>query len=121
MARTFDRKSYPLLPWALGLAGVLFVVGVVMSGVVTNADSGDVTTLLVFIGIAFVVALAGLAWRRKQTVEVVLPTDRLHDASRTELQGILEGLEAARAKGEIPAERYEKAKARILAEMAPKK
>lgn len=117
MVRTISRKTYPLLPWCIGLAVIIAIVGVVMSGLVTNPSGADVMTLVIALVVAAVVAFAALLYRRKEVYEVTLPTDRLAEANRSELQGILQGLDEAKAKGEIPEERYQKAKAKILAEM----
>lgn len=115
MARTVSLTRYPLLKATIVVAVVVFAVGLVMF--FQQPDPRDPQILLWFAVGAAAVAFAGLLWRRKEQVTVMLPSDRLHDASRTDLQGILETLETQREKGELSPERYTKARNRVLKEM----
>ncbi|MCA1818566.1 MAG: hypothetical protein ABR562_00495 [Thermoplasmatota archaeon] len=114
MAKTISLTRYPLLKVLVPLAALVFLVGLVLF--FQSADR-DPQPLLWYALAAAVIAFAGLLWKRKEEVTLVLPSDRLHDASRQDLQGILETLETQREKGELTPERYTKARNRVLKEM----
>lgn len=130
MVRTLVRKSYPLLKFLLPLALVVLAVGLYMffthtcsaadaaSGVCEPGKADYPTmVLLPWVIAAALLAFAGLLWRRKEKLTLVFPTDQLQGKSRQELQKVLDGLEEARAKGELTEDRYHKARDRVLAEM----
>jgi hypothetical protein len=117
MPRTLTLTRYPLLKVSLPLGLLILLAGLVVF--FTNAN--DAMMLLPFLVVAALVAFAGLLWRKREAVEMVLPTDRLHERSRKELQGILETLDASKAKGELTEERYQKARDRIVKEMKGRK
>jgi uncharacterized membrane protein len=140
MVRTLVRKSYPLLKFLLPLAGIVLAIGLALffmhSADCTQAvkDSGEsctvggtyhdlpTGTLLPWVLVAALLALGGLAWRRKEKYTLVFPTDQLQGKSRADLEKVLQGLDEARAKGDITQDRYTKARDRVLAEMkAPQK
>jgi len=112
------RRKYPLLKFTIALAVVIAAVGLVMF--FTTAD-GSPAVLLVTWGIAAVVAFLGVVIRRKEAVEIPLPSDHLKEASRTEVDGILASLDEARAKGDMSEARYQNARAKVLAQAKPKK
>lgn len=114
-------KSYPMLKWFLAVSAVLVVLGVVQSKVLTDPDNADTMLLLWFLIPAAILPFLAAAFPRKQVVTVELPSDHLANASRTELQGMLDGLEEGKRKGEIPQDRYVKARDRIVAAMTSKK
>lgn len=135
MVRTLIRKSYPLLKFLLPLAGVVLAIGLFLffthmadctaelkaSGekctVGTQYNDYPTSLLLLWMVAAVVLALVGLAWRRKEKYTLVFPTDQLAGKSRQDLQKVLDGLEEALAKGDITQDRYTKARNRVLAEM----
>ncbi|MFO1536165.1 MAG: hypothetical protein ABR586_10905 [Thermoplasmatota archaeon] len=135
MVRTLIRKSYPLLKFLLPLALLVLAVGIFLffthetactQELVSNGESCTLggtyrdhptMVLLPYVIAAALLAIAGLAWRRKEKYTLVFPTDQLQGKSRQELQKVLDGLEEARAKGDITQERYTKARDRVLAEM----
>lgn len=130
MARTLVRKSYPLLKVLLPLALVALAVGLFLFFTHTcsqadaaagkcDAGKADYPTglLLPYVGVAALLALGGLAWRRRERYTLVFPTDQLQGKSRQELQKVLDGLEEARAKGDLTEDRYRKARDRVLGEM----
>ena len=120
MAKTLSLTRYPLLKFLVPLAVVIFIVGLwYFFKLQTPAADGslDPMPLLWFAIVAAVVAFASLAWKRKEEVTLLLPTDRLHEASRQDLQGILATLDTQREKGELSDERYTKARNRVLQEM----
>jgi hypothetical protein len=113
-------KTYPALKWALALSGVIVVVALVMSGLVTDANNADLNTFLIGLAIAVVLPFLALLIPRRQVVTMELPSDQLVNADRKQLQGILDSLDAAKAKGEIPPDRYAKARDRVVAAMKGK-
>jgi uncharacterized membrane protein len=134
MARRLTIRKYPLLKVTLPLAAVVAAVGLWLFLTHTceaqdaaagrcMAGENDYPTLLLVPWVIAAAALAfvGLLWRRKQTINVLLPSDTLAEASRQELQKLLDGLDEARAKGELTEERYQKARARVLQQMGPGK
>jgi hypothetical protein len=106
-------KNYPMVKWFVGLSVVLIVVGLVMSKVTTA--HGDTTLLLMYVGAAVVLPFLALAFPRKQVLTLELPTDHLSSMSKTELVGVLQQLDAAKAKGEMDEDRYAKARSRVQA------
>jgi hypothetical protein len=126
MVRTLSRKTYPMVRWFLLASAAVVAVGLVAAGAFRNLDDPqayaiDTTTLLLFVAGAAVLPFIALLFPRRETLEIRLPSDRLNEASRTELQGILQSLDDARAKGEIDDRRYENAKSKVLAQMGGKK
>jgi hypothetical protein len=110
MAVTVSRWRYPILKVMLLLAGLAAVVGLVLFFAQGNQDPA----ILLYTWVpAIALALLGAAVRRRENVEVLMPSDQLQDASRSEVEGIIAKLDEARAKGEISEERYRKAKARV--------
>ncbi|MHB8633640.1 MAG: hypothetical protein ACYDBQ_06710 [Thermoplasmatota archaeon] len=117
MTRTLTRKTYPLVKWLVVGSAVILAGGLWMSQVIQDPNHADVQLLIIAIVIAALLPFAALFAPHREVYEVALPSDRLQDATRTELTGILDQLEASKAKGEIPEERYNKAKAKIMAEI----
>ena len=129
MARTLSTTRYPLLKVLVPLALVVFAIGLYVFFTETVKDPGctvsadddcqvqDPQVLLWYGAAAAVIAFASLLWKRKEEVTVLLPSDRLQEATRQDLQGILETLEKQREKGELTPERYTKARNRVLQEM----
>jgi len=115
VARQVSFTRYPLLKFLIPLAVVVLGVGLVLF--LQADDPKDPGILLPWIVAAAAVAFASLLWKRKEQVTVLLPSDRLQEASRTDLEGILETLEQKRDKGELTPERYTKARNKVLAEM----
>jgi uncharacterized membrane protein YgaE (UPF0421/DUF939 family) len=114
-------KSYPMVKWFLVGSGVLVVLGLVMSKVLSEPDEADSTTLLMFLGAAVVLPFLAMLFPRRRVVEMELPTDQLSGMSKAELEGVLSQLDAAKAKGEMDDVRYAKARERILASIRAKK
>jgi hypothetical protein len=112
MAFTQVSKTYPLLRIALIVSAILAIVGIVMSDVVTDPNGADTQTFLVFVGIAVLLPFLALLWKRKEVIRYEVPSDHLASASRQDLQGMLEQLDAAKANGDLPE------KARIMEAMA---
>jgi hypothetical protein len=128
MARTIALTRYPLLKFLVPLAVVVAILGVFLfftqnptgpacGAAGQEACPKDPMVLLPWLLVAAVLAFASLLWKRKEEVTVVLPSDRLQDASRQDLQGILETLERQREKGELTPERYTKARNKVLKQM----
>jgi len=115
MARTIATTRYPLLKFLVPVAAVVLLIGVWLFW--DQPDPKDPQPLLFFALGAAAIAFGSLLWKRKENVTVLLPSDRLHEASRQDLQGILETLEKQREKGELSPERYTKARNRVLKEM----
>lgn len=118
------RRKYPFLKIAIAIAIVLAGIGLYL--LFTHKDANGATdldpvVLLPWLGGAIVVALLGAMVRRKEAVEVTLPSDHVASASRTEVDGIIDKLDEARAKGELSETRYQKAKAKVLAQAKGKK
>jgi hypothetical protein len=114
-------KTYPLLKWLLVLSAVVVVVGLFMSGIATDPDNADRNLFFIAIGIAVLLPFLALAMPRRRVVQMELPTDHLAGMSKTELEGVLAQLDAAKAKGEMDEGRYAKARERILAAMKAQK
>jgi uncharacterized membrane protein len=135
MARRFTVKSYPLLKFTLPLAVIIAAVGIVLFMTHSTQCTADLKNrgqpctlgetfhdhptgkLLPYVLGAVVVALLGVTVRRRETVNVLLPSDTLEAASRAEQQKLLDGLEEARRKGELTEERYRNARDRVLSKM----
>lgn len=121
MARTIALTRYPLLKVLVPLAVVVAAVGVVMfvsqPGPASDPNAKDPQSLVWWLVAAAAIAFASLLWKRKESLTVVLPSDRLQEASRQDLQGILETLERQREKGELTPERYTKARNKVLKQM----
>jgi hypothetical protein len=115
MPRTFSMTSYPLLKVLVPVALLVLLAGLYLFFTQPSSDGSlDPKVLLYFIVVAIALALASLLWRRREAVTVVLPSDRLKEASDKELDSILAELQAKRDAGELDQDRYQKAKARIL-------
>ena len=137
MARRITIQRYPLLkvtlPLALIVAGIGIYLFVTHQSTCTaeGATSGNCTAgsqyndydpmiLLLWVGPAALVLLASAFVKRKDEMTLLYPTDQLKSSSRADLQKVLEGLEEARKKGEIPEDRYVNARNRVLSEMKGK-
>lgn len=119
MARTIALTRYPLLKFLVPLAVVLAAIGFFLFLQPSSDPNAakDPMVLVPWLVAAALVAFASLLWKRKEELTVVLPSDRLQDASRQDLQGILETLERQREKGELTPERYTKARNKVLKQM----
>jgi uncharacterized membrane protein YgaE (UPF0421/DUF939 family) len=107
-------KSYPMVKWFLIVSAVLVVLGLVMSKVLSDPDNADTGTLLMFIGAAVVLPFLAMLFPRRKVLTVDMPTDHLSGMSKTELEGVLSQLDAAKAKGDMDDARYGKARERVL-------
>ncbi len=138
MARRITIQRYPLLKVTIPLALVVAAVGIYLFISHTASCTADIATdanctvgssyndhptlvILPWLLVAAVVALAGALVKKKDEVTFVFPTDQLKSSSRADLQKVLDGLEEARRKGEIPEDRYVNARDRVLAEMGKAK
>lgn len=134
MARRITIQRTPLLKVTLPLALVIAAIGVWLFlnstamceasfasevGCTAGQPYNDRPTmvLLPWLLAAGLVAIAGALVRKKDEVTLLLPTDQLARSSRADLQKVLDGLEEAHRKGELPTERYHNARDRVLAEM----
>jgi hypothetical protein len=114
-------KTYPLLKWLLIASGLLAIVGLVLSKLVTDPNNADSGVLLRFLIPAALLPFIGIFFPRREVLTVELPSDKLSQATRQELQGMLDSLEEGKRKGELSQERYNKARDRIVAAMKTKK
>lgn len=114
-------KSYPMVKWFLIVSAVLVATGLVMSKVLSDPDNADSNTLLMFLGAAVVLPFLAMLFPRRKVVSMEVPTDHLAGMSKTELEGVLSQLDAAKAKGEMDDMRYAKARERVLAAIKAKK
>jgi uncharacterized membrane protein YgaE (UPF0421/DUF939 family) len=113
-------KSYPMVKWFLIASAIVALVGLFMSGIVTDPDDPDTRLFLVCIGIAVLLPFLALAFPRRQVLTMELPTDHLSSMSKAELEGMLSTLDAAKAKGEMDDARYAKARERVLSAIKAK-
>ena len=113
-------KNYPLVKWLLILAAVLAVVGLLQSRIITDPDNGDPMLLVYFLIPAILLPFLGMLFPRREVMTMELPTDQLSGMSKAELEGVLAGLEEAKAKGEMDDARYGRARERILAAIKEK-
>lgn len=113
-------KSYPMVKWFLVVSAVLVVMGLVMSKVLSDPDNADSNTLLMFLGAAIVLPFLAMIFPRRKILTIEVPTDQLAGMSKTELEGVLGQLDAAKAKGEMDDTRYAKARERVLEAMKAK-
>jgi hypothetical protein len=107
-------KSYPMVKWFLILSAILVILGLVMSKVLSDPDNADTMTLLMFIGAAAVLPFLAMLFPRRKVFTLETPTDSLAGMSKSELEGVLGQLDAAKAKGEMDDTRYAKARERVL-------
>jgi hypothetical protein len=120
VARRLSFKSYPLLKWALLVSAALVGVGLWQSRVL-SADAnveGSTTTLLVYVGIAVALPFLSLLYARRATAQPAPPAGAAPHADTSKLtadqrQGVLRELEAARKRGELSEERFQKARRRL--------
>lgn len=108
-------KSYPLIKWFVAASALLIILGLVLSGVLTSPDDAEPMILVYFVIGAVVLPFLAMAFPRRQVLTVELPTDHLANMTRTELEGVLQQLEAAKAKGDMDEQRYVNARKRVLA------
>jgi hypothetical protein len=137
MARRITVQRYPLLKVTLPLAVVIAGIGIYLfishtvdcaapdaqAGLCTAGQSyNDRPTGLLMLWVipAALVAIAGALVKKKDEMTFLFPTDQLKESSRADLQKVLDGLEEARRKGELPEDRYVNARNRVLAEMKGK-
>ncbi|MFA5944877.1 MAG: hypothetical protein WC876_10470 [Candidatus Thermoplasmatota archaeon] len=113
-------KSYPMVKWFLIGSAILVILGLVMSKVLSDPDNADSTTLLLFLGGAVVLPFLAMLFPRRNVLTLELPTDHLSGMSKSELEGVLSQLDAAKAKGEMDDTRYAKARERVLATIKSK-
>lgn len=113
-------KSYPMVKWFLVVSLILLAVGLWRSKLITDPDNAQPMMLVWFVIPAVILPFLALAFPRREVVTVELPTDSLTGRSRSELEGILQQLDAAKAKGEMDEGRYTKAREKILAAMKGK-
>jgi uncharacterized membrane protein YgaE (UPF0421/DUF939 family) len=109
-----------MVKWFLIVSAVLFVLGLVMSKILSDPDNANTTTLLLFVGAAVVLPFVAMLFPRRQVLTMEVPTDHLSGMSKTELEGVLGQLDAAKAKGEMDDTRYAKARERVLAAIKAK-
>jgi predicted MFS family arabinose efflux permease len=113
-------KTYPLVRWLLVVSGVLVVVGIVQSGIITDPDGAEPKTLVWFVVAAAILPFLALLMPRRRVVTLEMPTDHLASMSKPELEGVLSQLDAAKAKGEMDEARYANARQRVLAALKAK-
>jgi hypothetical protein len=113
-------KNYPMVKWLLILSAILAVVGLVQSKIITDPDNGDPMLLLYFLIPAGLLPFLGMLFPRRQVMTMELPTDHLAGMSKAELEGVLAGLDDAKAKGEMDDTRYAKARERVLSAIKAK-
>lgn len=114
-------KTYPLLKWFLVAAAVVVALGLWLSGILSAAQADNRSLFIGAVVVAIILPFLALAFPRREVVQIELPSDHLANASRKELQGMLDGLEEGKRRGEIPQDRYNKARDRIVAAMKGKK
>src|SRR5688572_1659185 len=114
-------KTYPMLKWGLIAGGLVLVVGTYMSKLLTDPDDANMTTFLVSLGIGVALPFLTLLMPRRDVLTIEAPTDHLAKADPKQVEGVLAQLDAARASGELPEERYQKARERILSQQPRKK
>lgn len=114
-------KTYPMLKWFLIVSAVLVVTGIIMSKLITAPDDAEPMMLVYFLVPAIILPFIAVAMPRREVLQIELPSDHLANASRTELQGMLDSLEEGKRKGELSQDRYNKARDRIVAVMKAKK
>lgn len=113
-------KTYPMVKWFLVVSGILILVGLWMSKLVTEPNDAEPMMLLWFVLAAVILPFLALAFPHREVRTLELPTDSLAGRSRSELEGILAELDTAKAKGEMDEGRYTKAREKILAAMKGK-
>ena len=113
-------KTYPMVKWFLVASLILLAAGLWQSKLVTAPDDAEPMRLVWFVLPAALLPFLALAFPRREVLTVELPTDSLAGRSRSELEGILTQLDAAKAKGEMDEGRYMKAREKILAAMKGK-
>ena len=113
-------KKYPLVKWFLIGSAILAVVGLMMSKIITDPDNADTMVLLGFLAGAVVLPFLAMAFPRREVITMEMPTDHLNAMSKTELEGVLSTLDAAKAKGEMDEARYANARERVLAAIKAK-
>jgi hypothetical protein len=118
MAILREVKSYPLLRGAIILSAILLLVGIFVTGIVTDPDDADIPLFVALVVVAGILPFLALTWRRHETILYELPSDRLAGVPRRDLEGMLEALESAKARGDLPEGRYARARERIMAAMA---
>ena len=108
-------KTYPMLKWFLVASALIVVVGLVLSGVLTPDDGESNTGVLIgCIVVAALLPFLAMAFPRREVLTMELPTDRMSGMPRAELEGLLQQLDTAKAKGEMDEARYARARSRVL-------
>lgn len=114
-------KGYPLIGWLVAVSVLILVAGVYMSGVLTGGTEDDnMTTLVIAVVVALLLPFLALAFPRRKVLTVELPSDHLSGMSKQQLEGVLSGLDEAKAKGEMDDQRYTNARQRIVAAIQAK-
>lgn len=113
-------KTYPMVKWFLVVSLILLGVGLWKSKLITQPNDAEPMMLVWFVLPAVILPFLALAFPRREVLTVELPTDSLSGRSRNELEGILQQLDTAKAKGEMDEGRYTKAREKILAAMKGK-
>lgn len=107
-------KSYPLVKWFLAGSVALLIAGLLLSKLITSPNDAEPMTLVYFVIGAAILPFLAMAFPRREVVTLELPTDHLSSMGRVELEGVLQQLEAAKAKGDLDAARYANARQRVL-------
>lgn len=108
-------KTYPLVKWLLLVSALVVAVGLALSGILTPNDGESRTGLFVAcLALAALLPFLALAFPRREVLTIELPTDHLATMSRTELEGLLQQLDAAKGKGEMDEARSMNARQRVL-------
>src|SRR5687768_14901731 len=107
-------KTYPMVKWFLVVSAVLVGVGLVVSKIITDPNQADTQTFLYFVAGAAIVPFLALAFPKREVLTLELPTDHLGGMTKAELEGVLQQLDAAKAKGEMDDVRYANARQRVL-------
>ena len=114
MGRRLAFKSYPLLKPAIVVSILLVAVGLYVSGVFNTETDTDQATrvLLPFLIGAVAIPFLSLLKVRRVSIEVPAGPDT-SKLSASQRAGVLRELKAARDRGELTEERYERARKRL--------
>lgn len=107
-------KRYPLVKWFLIAAGILALVGLFVSGIITDPNGADTNLFLFFLIPAILLPFLAMLFPKREVVQMELPSDSLSAMSKAELEGLLQQLDTAHGKGEMDEARYTNARNRVL-------
>ena len=113
-------KSYPMVKWFLVVSAILAALGLWQSHIIDDPDNGKPLMLVWFLLPAVLLPFLAMLFPRREVVSLELPTDHLASMSKTELEGFLSQIDAARAKGEMDESKHAKIRERVLAAIKAK-